>query len=481
MKRRHFFSSLTWSIAGLGFATSCLKSGEKDPAEQTLLEDDPSNDRPPSYREKIKPSFSSPGAKGANDRIILALIGAGSWGTNLILTVADIDKNVFVKYVCDVDDTRGGSAINELEKIQKVRPVRVRDMRNVFDDPEVDGVIIATPQHWHALATIWACQAGKDVYVEKCITMNIREGQKMIEAAMKYERVVQCGTQNRSSDYALTARDYIKSGELGKVVAVNVYGLLTGPIPFNEKEGEKAPDTIDWNMWLGPAPEVPYSVSRNKSNLYYWDYSGGVATCNDVVHQVDLARIVLGDPGFPKSVYCAGGRYLFDDQRDIPDYQMATFNYGDFVFTIQAGEFTPYMAKTSPEIRFGGGFPEWKQNSTKIVIYGTERMMYVGRMGGGWQVFDADGKIVAEQTGLFPLRVHMGNYIDCIRERKQPNGNIVEGHKSATLVHLSNLSYRAGTKQLNFSPENEAILNDQKARELALGTYRKGFELPEEV
>ncbi len=481
MKRRHFFSSLTWSIAGLSLTTSCLKSGEKDSARQTAPEEDPSNDRPPSYREKIKPSFSSPGAKGANDRVVLALIGAGDWGTNLILTVAGIDKNVFVKYVCDVDDTRGGSAINELEKIQKVKPVRVRDMRKVFDDPEVDGVIIATPQHWHALATIWACQAGKDVYVEKCITLNIREGQKMIEAAMKYERIVQCGTQNRSSDYALTARDYIKSGQLGQVVAVNVYGLLTGPIPFNEKEGEKAPDTIDWNMWLGPAPEVPYSVSRNKSNRYYWDYSGGNAMGNGVIHQLDLARLVLDNPGFPKSVYCTGGRYLFDDQREIPDYQMATVDYGDFVLTIQAGEFTPYMLKSSPEIRFGDGFPEWKQNATKIVIYGTERMMYVGRMGGGWQVYDKDRKIVTQQTGLFPLEIHMGNYVDCIRERKQPNGNIVEGHKSATLIHLANISHRVGNRQLDFSGEHEAILNNQKARELAHGSYRKGFELPEEV
>ncbi|KPL12258.1 MAG: hypothetical protein AMS26_18375 [Bacteroides sp. SM23_62] len=477
MKRRHFFSSLTWSIAGLGLATSCLKSGEKDAERQTVPEDN----QPPSYRDKIKTSFSAQGAKGANDRVVLALIGAGSWGTNLILTVAGINKNVLVKYVCDVDDTRGGMAISELEKIQRVRPVRVRDMREVFDDPEVDGVIVATPQHWHALATIWACQAGKDVYVEKCICLNIREGQKMIEAAMKYERIVQCGTQNRSSDYALTARDFIASGQLGQVVAVNVMGLLDGPIPFEEKEDEKAPDTIDWNMWLGPAPEVPYNVSRNKSHLYYWDYSGGSAFGNGAIHQVDMARLVLGDPGFPKSVYCAGGRYVFDDHREIPDYQMATFDYGNFVFTIQAGEFTPYMSKTAPEIRYGDGFPEWKQNSTRIVIYGTERMMYVGRMGGGWQVYDKDGKIVAQETGLFPLEIHLGNYVDCIRDRKQPNGNIVEGHKSATLIHLANLSYRAGNKQLDFSGEYEAILDDQKARELALGTYRKGFELPDEV
>ncbi len=481
MKRRHFFGNLTWSMAGLGLATSCSNLGEKEISQHSASGDYQLPEHPPIYREKIKRTFSEGSVIGSNDRIVMALTGAGNWGTNLILNVAELNKNVLVKYVCDVDDTRGGRAISELEKTQKVKPVRVRDMRKVFDDPEVDAVIIATPQHWHGLATIWACQAGKDVYIEKSISLTIGEGQKMIEAAMKYERVVQCGTQNRSAGFALSARDYIKSGQLGDVVAVNVLGLLGGPVPFNEKKGENVPDTLDWNMWLGPAPDVPYSVSRNKSNLYYWDYSGGLALGNDAMHQVDLARLVLDDPGFPESVYCTGGRYLFDDQRDMPDYQMTTFDYGNFVLTVQTGEFAPYMLKTTPEIRYGEGFPEWKQNSTKIVIYGTNHVMYVGRMGGGWQVFDKDRQIVAQNPGLFPLKTHLSNYIDCIRTRDQPNGNIIEGHRGATLVHLANLSYRAGKKQLYFSGEHELITNDQKARELAKGTYRKGFELPTEI
>ena len=150
--------------------------------------------------------------------------------------------------------------MRSLGKSRDLNPLSVRDMRKVFDDKEVDGVIIATPQHWHALATVWACQAGKDVYVEKCISHSIYEGQKMIEAAMKYERIVQCGTLNRSADYALTARDYIKSGGLGQIVTVSAMELTDGPVPFNEKEDTAAPDTIDWDMWLGPAPKVPYNV-----------------------------------------------------------------------------------------------------------------------------------------------------------------------------------------------------------------------------
>ena len=200
-----------------------------------------------------------------------------------------------------------------------------------------------------------------------------------------------------------------------------------------------------------------------------------------IIHQLDLARLVLGDPGFPVSVCCMGGRYCFDDNREVPDYQMTIFNYKKFILTLQAGEFSGYMAKSGPEIRFGDGFPEWKQNSTFIQILGTKGMMYVGRMGGGWQVFEKDGNIVAEQPGLFPLKAHIRNYIDCIRSRNQPNGSIIHGHNSGVLIHLANISYRAGGKQLLFSPETESITNDQAAQTLAYPSYRKGYGIPREV
>lgn len=437
--------------------------------------------RIPDYREKIKTTFSTAEAKSPGDTVILALIGAGAFGTRLILEAANSGENIKVKYICDVDDTRGGRAITELEKIQGVKPVSVRDMRRVLDDQEVDGVFIATPEHWHALATIWACQAGKDVYVEKTVSHNIFEGQQMIKAAMKYERVVQSGTQNRSSDYAFTARDYIKNGGLGEIVSVHVRELLGGPSPFNEREDTETPDSIDWDMWLGPAPKVPYNVTRNKSWGYYWDYSGGYVTSGGSIHQLDMARLILGDPGFPKSAYCTGGRYFFDDNREMPDYQMTTFDYGNFALTLETGACTPYMQKTQPEIRFGDTFPQWLQNATRVDILGTEKIMYVGRMGGGWQVFDRDEQLVAQNSGYFPLESHILNFIDCIRTRKHPKGDIVEGHNSSVLIHLANISYRSGNKQLLFSPEYEVILNDEKAAALAKGTYRTGYEVNENV
>lgn len=474
MRRRKFFKLATTGAAGLTMAASCSTSTNET---DSLKNESDLHLKVPSYKKSKSSSSTLLPQKSSNDKIVVALIGAGHHGITVILEAANLGENVFVKYFCDVDDTRGEYGIIEVEKIQGTKPLRVRDMRTVFDDKEVDGVFIATPEHWHGLATMWACQAGKDVYVEKCISHSIGEGQQMIETAMETGRIVQCGTQNRSSAYALTARDYIKSGELGDIIAVHIKELLNGPVPFVEKEDTRAPDTIDWDMWLGPAPKVPYNVSRNKSWSCYWDYAGGNAMAGGIIHQLDMARLVLDDPGFPKSVYCSGGRYFFDDHRDVPDYQMASFDYGDFTLTLEAGACTPYMKKSGPEVRFTDNFPEWPQNATRIEILGTERMMYVGRMGGGWQVFDKDGQVVAQESGYYPLKAHIKNFIDCMRSRDQPNGNIVEGHNSSVLIHLANLSYRAGNQQLDFSPEYEIITNNSEAQAISRPHNRKGFEV----
>ena len=478
MERRKFFQVASTGAVGLGLGASCSNMKGTDESGNNGGQ---ASYEIPDYRDKIKSSIPGASKKSAGDTIVVALIGAGGWGSHLILQAADTDKNIRVKYICDVDDTRGGWAKSELKMKQGFEPEQVREMRRVFDDKEVDAVFIQTPQHWHALAAIWACQAGKDVYVEKCISYDIFEGQQMVKAAMKYDRVVQCGTQNRSAMDALSAREYIRSGELGELVAVHIKEIVDGPVPFNEKADTNTPDTIDWDMWLGPAPKVPYNVSRNKSWGYYWDYAGGYVLGNGIIHQVDFARMILDDPGFPKSVYCTGGRYFFDDNRDVPDYQMTTLDFGKYVMTLETGQCTPYMVKTSPEIRFGDGFPDWSQNATDIMIMGTKRVMHLGVMGGGWQVFDKGGEIVAQQSTVFPLQPHLQNFFDCVRSREHPNGNIVEGHKSATLVHLANMSYRAGSKQLVFSPEYETILNDSAARQMISREYRKGYEIPNEV
>ncbi len=481
MKRREFFFLATAGAAGITLFPSCQKNKKGSNQPGTDGTESLYGVKEPAYRKTIKTTFSSNNIKSANDTIVVALIGAGAWGTNLIMQAVETGENIMVKYVCDVDDTKGGFAISELEKKQKTKPIRIRDMRKVFDDKEVDAVFIATPEHWHALATIWACQAGKDVYVEKPASHNIVEGQKMIEATMKHERIVQVGTLNRSAKEALSAKNYIDSGELGEIVAVNIKSLWGGPIPLNKKENSEAPDSIDWNMWLGPAPLVPYNVTRNKSWHYFWEYGGGEAMTNQVIHQLDMVRLILPNPGFPSSVFCLGGRYFIDDNRDIPDYQMATFDFGKYVMTIEAGQCTPYMIPSPPEVRYGEAFPNWDISGTRVEILGTKRMMFIGRMGGGWQVFEKGGGIVAQQTAFYPLQNHLHNFFDSIRSRKKPNADIVESHISSVLVHLANLSYRVGCKHLIFSPETETILNNSKAQEMTFYEYRKGFEMPKNI
>ncbi|MGH9629884.1 MAG: Gfo/Idh/MocA family protein, partial [Bryobacteraceae bacterium] len=371
-------------------------------------------------------------AQSANSKVVLALIGAGGRGTQLAANFARIE-NVEFKYICEVNAARGDKVLKDAEQIRGVRPQRVEDMRRTFDDKDVDGVIVATPEHWHALATVWACQAGKDVYVEKNISLSVWEGRKMVEAARKYQRIVQCGTQNRSAPYALTARDYLASGMLGKIIHVKVYNLLQGG-RWKPEPDTATPPGVDWDSFLGPAREVPFNPGRLRGWTNFWDYSGGPFS-GDASHQFDIARIALGDPPHPRSVYCLGGRYAYDDKCEMPDFQAITWDYGDYAMTCEAGTFTPYLKKFPNEVRYGKTWPNWMQSSTKVEIYGTRQVMYLGQHGAGWQVFEADGKVVAEDKGHFPDKWHQPNFIDCIRDRKRPNGDIEQGHLSATLVH----------------------------------------------
>ena len=415
-------------------------------------------------------------ARSANDKVILALIGAGGRGTGVILSMKEHVPNIEVKYVCEVDDTRGGRAIEELFKVQGKRPERIKDFRYALDDIDVDAVVICTPEHWHGLATIWACLSGKDVYVEKNISMGIGEGRAMVEMAKKYSRVVQCGTQNRSALYNQRAKEYISSGKLGNIVQVKCYCMLPGDMSWKLKEDSQVPQGLDWNMWLGPAPKVSYNISRHKAWADWWAYSGGSALAGDASHILDLARMVIGDPSHPTAVHCIGGRTLHDDNRDVPDIQSITYDYGSFPMSCISSKFGNYLTKTDPKIRYGKGFPEWRFNATKIEVYGTEGIMYLGRHGGGWQVFGGDGEILSEESGMFPDIEHQNNFINAVRDRTKPHADVTEGHKSATLVHLANLSYRLGNRRLSFDAVTEKFVNDNEANELAKVHYRKGFE-----
>jgi predicted dehydrogenase len=422
-------------------------------------------------------SLSYGRADPPSERLVLALIGAGGRGSSLAKGLAGLG-NIQFKYVCDVNDRRGVELMGELEKAQGRPPKRLIEMREAFDDKEIDAVVVATPEHWHALATVWACQAGKDVYVEKTPSLTLWEGRQMVEAARKYKRIVQVGLQNRSAPYTASARDYIQSGKLGRVVEVKVFNLLGGAA-FTPQPDCPAPKGLDWDRWLGPAPAVPYNPGRHLGWYDWWDYKGG-AMVDDAIHQIDLARAVLSDPPHPKSVCCVGGNYAYHSKREVPELQSIVYDFGDFAMTCDSGNATNYMRKFPNEVRYGSTWPHWPTSATRVEIYGTKGLMLLGQHGCGWQVIVEGGKLVEQDKGYFPDKWHQPNFIECIRSRKMPNADSELGHRSACLVHLANLSYRVGNKQLLFDSDREQTDN-KAANHLLKPAYRKQYRMPEQV
>lgn len=428
-------------------------------------------------------------ARSASDKVVLGLIGAGGRGRLLARAMAALE-NVSFKHVCDVEDARAARAVAELEKIQGAKPRATGEMRRVFDDKDVHGVIVATPEHWHAPATIRACQAGKDVFVEKNISRTIWEGRKMIEAARKYDRVVQAGFQCRSAPYIAAARDYVREGHLGTVLYVKAYGMLPftyGGYPRKPTPDSDPPPGLDWDKWLGPMPERPYNAELHRKWYGYFGFSGGNAS--DAIHTLDVARLMVGDPPHPKAVHCVGGRWQYDDGGDMPDVQIVTYQFDRMAMTFENTGFTPYMFKTPGAIRFGNKLPFWPRNSSRIEVYGTKRMMYLGRHGGGWQVYAGGpkeleagfGRPVAQQFGMFPDQPHVENFVGCIRTRQRPNGDVEVCHHSASLEHLANMAYRLGNQMLVFDGRTETFSANEAANKMLRPKYRKDYGVPEEV
>ena len=430
-------------------------------------------------------SLSMDSFKGANDKIVLALVGSGPRGLDTIISTCKVNTNVEIKTVCDIKTTRLDLSLSTIEKELGYRPKSTKKMKEIFDDKDIDAVWISTPEHWHALATIWACQAGKDVYVEKNPTISIWEGRKMIEAAERYGRIVQIGFQNRSAPYGFSARDYIKSGKLGKIVHVKCYNMLGGR-KWNPQPDQKVPDWIDWDAWLGPAPYRPFNPGITIADgrggwLDFWAFGGGTLS-DDASHVMDLARLALGDPPHPKSIYACGGNWPWGSEKETPEFISITYDFEDFTLTCDSGSATNYMKKTPNNIRMDPTlFPDWRTNATRTEIYGTEGLMYLGRHGGGWQVKGEDSVIIAQDGGIFPDVDHQKNFIESLRTRKKPNGDVEQGHMSACLVHFGNIAYRVGNRQLLFDGEKERFIGNDDANKLLKSSYRDNYKIPELV
>ena len=422
-------------------------------------------------------------AAPANDKIVLGLIGMGGRGPNLARGFCE-RSDCTIGAIADVKTSILESRAAEIAKNQNgVVPAVYEDFRRILDDKSIDAVVIATPDHWHALATIWACQAGKDVYVEKPPTHNCWEGQKMIEAARKYKRIVQCGFQNRSAPYNIAAKKYIDDGKLGDIHLCRIYNQKPPWGNCPEVADSPAPEGLNWDMWNGPAKESAFNASRHGCWHHQWRYSGG-DMANDASHQIDIARWLLG-VDYPNTVYSTGGRFSEESAADTPDTQIALFDYDKLLISFELTLFAPYILKTDRGVRDNDMFPYWMQNSTRIEIHGTEGVMFVGRHGGGWQVFvrpKSRQPVVKDQMyGRFPDPEHKENFFQSIRSRELPSADIAEAHATALLIHYANISYRLGGEKLAIDPKTEHIRDNDRAMEFFRRSYRDPWVVPEQV
>jgi predicted dehydrogenase len=427
----------------------------------------------------VSRAFSAPQTT-AKDKVVLAVIGLRGRGMGHVTGFA-ARPDCEVAYLCDVDSQYFPAAVSQVEQLSGRTPKTIENMKQAFDDPSVDAVVIATPDHWHALATIWACQAGKDVYVEKPVSNNVWEGRQMVAAARRNKRIVQAGMQNRSAPYNIAAKQYIQSGRLGNVEFVRVYNQK--PQPNAQPRTSDPPATLNWDLWNGPAPNQPYNATMHWNWHSFWRYGGGEIT-NDAVHQLDLARWAL-DLGYPKTISSTGRPYHEPGAAETPDTMATVLEFDKLVMSLEQTLYAPYMLKSDAEVRNGDLFPYWWQNGERIEIYGSEAMMVLGRHGCGWQVFGRQKNrqpvVLDEMYGRFPDPWHQENFINCVRSREIPNADIEEGHRSALICHAANISYRIGNKQLELEPATERFANNGDANALLRYEYREPFVVPELV
>jgi predicted dehydrogenase len=406
-------------------------------------------------------ALSAVSAAGAadkpNEKITLAVLGVHGRGRGLLSGFSSFE-DVEIATICDPDENAASGALKSINARQKRTPKVVKDLRRVFEDRDIHAVAIATPDHWHALATIWACQAGKHVYVEKPISHNLLEGRRMIEAARKYDRIVQVGTQRRSGAHYLSAAEFVRSGKLGKVPFARTW--IAGHRPsIGHKADAPVPAGVDYNLWLGPAPQRPFNPNRFHYEWHWnWDYGTGELG-NNGIHMLDVARMVLGLDA-PKTISSGGGKLFYDDDRQTPDTHIAVY---DFPGTTLIWEHRIW-SKTGVEGEAAG-----------VTLYGEKGTLVFDKK--GWHVQDGDK---ASDKAASIERPHLRNFLDSVRAHKQPNADIEEGHKSTRLCHLGNIAYRVG-RRLTFDASTETLREDKAANQLLGRTYREPFVVPEKV
>ncbi len=401
-------------------------------------------------------------AMAASDKVNIGIVGVGGRGRDLLQSYGKIN-GVTVKYFCDADNASLEKAQGIALKMGIPKPAEVSDMRRVLDDKDVDAVVVATPDHWHAPAAILAADAGKDVYVEKPASHNIREGRLMIDAARRNGRLMQVGTQSRSRASTVRAVELAKSGKIGKVLMAKAWNVQLR-VDIGHKEDGPVPPGVDYETWLGPAPWIPFNENRFHYKWHWhWHFGTGDAG-NDGVHQMDVARWALG-VSYPVRVSGSGRKVFFRDDQQTPDTMLATFDYEDGKSMIwEQRIWNPYRME---EVENG------------VAIYGTEGMIRIGSYNRRWgyKVFDRDGRMIQHDDAGDGETPHEQKFIECIRSRKLPPADIMEGHLSAIHAHLANIVARTG-RNVSFDQETETIPDDSGANLHVRRAYRTHWGTP---
>lgn len=416
-------------------------------------------------------------AFGANDRINAAVLGVNGRGKNHISSLMNQD-NVVVTTLCDPDMNVLKERQKEFKEKYNKDVALVQDLRKVYDDKDIDVVSIASPNHWHALSVIWACQAGKDVYVEKPGSHNIWEGRKMVEAANKYNRIVQHGVQLRSSPAVNEAVQLMRDGYIGKVYMAR--GLVFRWRPSIGNAGvQPVPDGLDYDLWTGPARMQPFSRNIVHYNWHWlWEYGNGDVG-NQGIHETDMCMWGL-DVGLPTKITSMGGKFLWDDAKEVPEVLTSVYHYPEENKIIQF-EVRPWVTNTEQGVTVGNIF---YGDKGILVIDGYDKYKtYMGQnREPGKSGDDGSNSGTGMDRGAGGTDGHFANFIEAVRKGDKSilNGPVETAHLSSGLAHLGNIAYRLG-RVLTFDPKNEKFVGDKEADKMLTRDYRAPFVVPEKV
>jgi len=409
-------------------------------------------------------------AKGANDRIVLAIVGTNGRGAQHAKLLSRM-PGVEVGYICDVEAKALAKGMAAVATSQDRKPMAAVDFRRVLEKKDVDAVVIATPDHWHAPAAILACAAGKDVYVEKPCSHNPLEGELLVAAARRYSRIVQMGSQRRSWPNIIDLVSKLRDGSLiGRVYfARGWYANTRGPIGVGNPA--PVPAGLDYDLWQGPAPRKPFKDNLIHYNWHWFWHWGTSEVCNNGTHEIDVMRWAM-DVAYPVRVESSGGRYHYKDDWECADTQTASFEF-------EGGKSFVWEGRSCNGFKTEG-------LSRGITFHGERGTVLVDD--NAYTVFDQKQKVVAKVTDVAEQSTidttgpgdrldayHVDNFIECLRSRKAPNADILEGHRSVTLCHLANIAYRVG-HTVRCDPKTGHILDASDAQALWGRTYERGWE-----